>query len=567
MRRKGKMLSRLLAALSLAALALPAAQALAQERQLPPPAPAAPQRTPNFLVIVADDLGFSDLGAFGGEIRTPHLDALAKRGVRFTDFHTAPACSPTRAMLLTGTDPHRVGLGAMELVTPNQQGKRGLEGYLRADNATLAELLAARGYRTLLSGKWHLGSAPGQDPHDRGFQRSFAVLPAAHNHLGLGLATDPAKGVVYTEDGRIVPRLPADFYSSDYFATKMVDYLRQASEGPERDKPFFAYLAFTAPHAPLQAPKADIARYRGVYDAGFDALRARRLDRQAALGLRDPAKPAHARLKPPGGWDALTPEQKARSAREMEVYAAMVDRLDRNVGRVVAELKRSGRLDDTVILFLSDNGPEGMAYDDAELPSLKKRHDEADNSLANLGAATSFAGYGPGWASASAAPSWLYKTYATEGGTRTASFIAGPAAITGPARIGRAFLTAADIAPTFLALAGAPDPGGTFAGRTVEPIQGRSILPWLGGKAAAVHGPDEVFGTELFGSRSIRKGDWKITDTGDGRWHLFNIADDPGETKDLAATQAARLADLTAEWEGYAARNGVVLPTGRFHSP
>ncbi|HEX7854547.1 MAG TPA: arylsulfatase [Sphingobium sp.] len=552
-------LTRLLAALSFTALAISTAQAKEPG--------SSPARAPNFLVIVADDLGYSDLGAFGGEIRTPNLDALAKRGVRFTNFHAAPACSPTRAMLLTGTDPHRVGLGAMELVTPNQRGKRGLEGYLRSDNATLAELLSAQGYRTFLSGKWHLGSAPGQDPHDRGFQRSFAVLPAAHNHFGLGLATDPAKGIVYTDDGKIVPRLPADFYSSDYFASRMVDFLKQASQGPDKDKPFFAYLAFTAPHAPLQAPKEDIARYRGVYDAGFDALRTRRLERQAALGLYDPNTPAHARLKPIGGWDALTPAQKAESSREMEVFAAMVDRLDQNVGRVVAELKRSGKLDNTVILFLSDNGPEGMDYDNAELASLKKRHDESDNRLDNLGAATSFVGYGPGWASASAAPSWLYKTYATEGGTRTASFITGPASLVGPARIGRAFLTAADIAPTLLALAGAPDPSGTFQGRTVELIQGRSILPWLGGKASAVHGPDEVFGNELFGSRSIRKGNWKITDTGDGQWHLFDIVADPGETKDLSTSNPAKLTELTGEWDRYVEKNGVVLPTGRFHSP
>ncbi len=552
-------LARLLAALSFTALAISTAQA---KDQVPPNFP-----VPNFLVIVADDLGFSDLGAFGGEIRTPNLDALAQRGVRFTNFHTAPACSPTRAMLLTGTDPHRVGLGAMEMTTPNQRGKRGMEGYLRADNATLAELLVANGYRTYMSGKWHLGDVPGRDPHDRGFQRSFAILPAAHNHFGLGLATDPTKGVVYTEDGKILQKLPAGFYSSDAIGSRMVEYLKDAATGPDKAKPFFAYLAFTAPHAPLQAPPEDIARYRGVYSSGFDALRAKRLGRQAALGLYDPAKTAHPRLKPQGGWDALAPAQKAESAREMEVYAAMVDRLDQNVGRVVAELKRTGKLANTVVIFLSDNGSEGMAYDDAELPSIKKRHDEADNRLDNIGTAMSYVGYGPGWASASAAPSWLYKTYATEGGTRAPSFIAGPAAVIGKARIARTFLTAADIAPTLLSLARTPDPKGHFQGREVELIQGTSLLPYLAGKADPVHGPDEVFGTELFASRSIRKGDWKITDTGDGHWHLFNIAADPGETDDFSAAQPAKLAELTTEWDRYAQKNGVVVPTKRFHSP
>lgn len=545
---------RLLTALSLAALAISSAQA--RER-----------KPPNFLIIVADDLGYSDLGSFGGEIRTPNLDSLAMRGVRFTDFHTAPACSPTRAMLLTGTDPHRVGLGAMELVAPNQQGKRGLEGYLRPDNATLAELLVANGYRTYLSGKWHLGTAPGQDPHDRGFQHSFAILPAAHNHFGLGLATDPTKGVVYTEDGKIIEELPSGFYSSDHIGDRMVAFLKQGAMGPDRDQPFLAYVAFTAPHAPLQAPAEDIARYRGVYDQGFDVLRAKRLERQAALKLRDPAKPVHTRSKPVGGWLALTAQQKAQSAREMEIYAAMVDRLDQNVGRIVEELRRSGKLENTVILFLSDNGPEGMAYDDAELPTIKKRYDEADNRLDNLGAANSYAGYGPGWASASAAPSWLYKTYATEGGTRTASFIAGPKNITGAGRIGRAFLTAADIMPTFLALAGVQDPKGRFAGRQVELIQGSSLVPYLRGDADLVHDPEEAFGTELFASRSIRKGDWKITDIGDGQWHLFNLEKDLGETEDLAMAEPARLAELTGAWDRYVEKNGVVPPTHRFHSP
>lgn len=525
------------------------------------------QGPPNFLVIVADDLGYSDLGAFGGEIRTPNLDALALKGVRFSDFHAAPACSPTRAMLLTGTDPHRVGLGAMELVTPNQRGKRGLEGSLRHDNATLAELLAAHGYRTMLSGKWHLGTGPGQDPHERGFQRSFAVLPAAHNHFGLGLSTNPAKGVAYSQDGKILSQLPQGFYSSDYIGSRMVDFLKEGDRGADKDKPFFAYLAFTAPHAPLQAPPEDIARYRGVYDAGFDEIRAQRLQRLAAIGLIDPAKTAHPRIKPPGGWAALNADQKARLAREMEVFAAMVDRLDQNVGRVLDELRRSGKLDNTVILFLSDNGPEGMDYDDLELASLRKVHDRADNRLVNLGAASSYVGYGPGWASASAAPYWLYKTYATEGGTRVPGFVTGPANLVGRSRIASAFLTAADVTPTFLAMAHVPQPRGTFAGRQVEPIQGTSMAPYLQGKSKRVHASGEAIGTELFGSRSIRKGDWKITDTGDGQWRLFDLAVDPGETRDLSASEPARLRDLEAEWRRYVVRNGVVLPTGRFHTP
>lgn len=433
---------------------------------------------PNFLVIVADDLGFSDLGAFGGEIRTPNLDRLALQGVRFTDFHTTPACSPTRAMVLTGADPHQVGLGSMDgMVTPAQRGQPGYQTTLSTQAVTLPEILAQSGYRTLLSGKWHLGSGPGQDPHQRGFQKSFALLPAAHNHFGTDFSAEPGRGVNYSENGKLLNALPASFYSSDEFATRLVAFLREdaASDGGKQT-PFFAYLAFSAPHTPLQAHPQDIAQYRGVYDEGFDVLRARRLERLAKLGLIDAKAPAHARLKPEGGWNALSPEDKAMSARDMEVFAAMVDNLDRNVGRVIAELKRTGALDNTVVIFLSDNGPEGMDFRNTEIASMRRRYEAADNTMANRGAATSFVSYGPGWASASAAPGWLYKTYSTEGGTRVASFVFGPKHLLGERKVAHAFATAADILPTVLDWAGAK-PTAAQAGRPMQPLIGRSWRP------------------------------------------------------------------------------------------
>jgi len=308
-------------------------------------APTAQDRS-NFLVIVADDLGYSDLGAFGSEISTPHLDALALSGLRLTDFHTAPTCSPTRSMLLSGTDNHRAGLGSMaEFVAPNQKGQPGHEGHLRADVASLAELLAANGYRTLQSGKWHLGLRPEDDPHARGFQHSFTLLQGSHNHFG----TDIGKGATYREDGRTLTSLPANFYSSDTFTDKLIEQLQATSKGAEGRKPFLAYLTFTAPHFPLQAPPAEIAKYKGRYDAGFEALREQRLKRQVELGLVDAKAAAHAPALPNGPWEAYTPEQKRFAARNMEVFAAMVDRVDQNVGRVVAELKRTGEYDNTII--------------------------------------------------------------------------------------------------------------------------------------------------------------------------------------------------------------------------
>jgi arylsulfatase A-like enzyme len=516
----------------------------------------AQERKPNFLIIVADDLGYSDLGAFGGEIATPNLDKLATAGVRFTGFHTAPTCSPTRSMLLSGTDNHKAGLGTMaEIIAPNQQGQPGHEGYLRPDIASLAEILSAGGYRTLLSGKWHLGLTPEQDPSQRGFQHSFTLLQGAHNHFGRKLSVDPKAGFTYREDGKTLTSLPDDFYSSDAFATKLIGQL-QATKG---EKPFFAYLAFTAPHWPLQAPAETVAKYKGRYDAGFEALRAERLKKQVELGLV-PASAAQHPLERTKRWAELTPDQQKVAARSMEVYAAMVDRLDWNVGRVIEALKASGELDNTVILFLADNGAEGA---DLESPRFKARLEGADNSLDNIGKANSYVAYGPGWAQAATTPSWLYKANATEGGTRTASFLSGPAVRT-PGAIASAYLNVMDVAPTFIDLAGLTPPDGTFQGRTVQPIRGTSWGPWLAGKAAQVHAPTESIGTELFGERALRQGDWKITDVeGLGKesdWRLFNIAVDPGETTDLSAKEPARKAALVKAWQDYAKDVGVILP-------
>ena len=521
-------------------------------------------RHPNFLVIVADDLGYSDLGAFGGEIRTPNLDKLALAGIRLAGFHTAPTCSPTRSMLLSGTDNHLAGLGTMaEMIRPNQKGKPGYEGYLRSDVATLAERLSAGGYRTLLSGKWHLGLTPEQDPHARGFQRSFALLQGGHNHFGtdLDLGTEPAaRGVAtYREDGKPVTRLPQGFYSSDYFATRLIDFLGERPAVGQGDRPFFAYLAFTAPHWPLQAPPEDIARYKGRYDAGFDVLRERRLARQRDLGLLAPDVVPHIPRNRDGSWDSLTAEQQRLAARNMEIYAAMVDRLDQNVGRVVEALRASGELDNTVILFLADNGAEALDAETTGAEMLASALKGADNDLPNRGAATSYLTYGAGWAQAATAPSWLTKGYQSEGGTRTVAFVSGFGV---PRRDGAAtqYQSVADIAPTLLDLAGL-DAGATrVGGREVRPITGRSWARWLRDPSAPIYGPDDGVGSELFGSRAYRFGDWKLTDIGDGRWRLFDIARDPGETRDLSLVHPDRKTALAAAWESYAARVGIVLP-------
>lgn len=565
-------------------LALPAAAA--PDTPPVPPAPAvAPKNAPNFLVIVADDLGWSDLGAFGGEIATPNLDALALSGVRFTGFHTAPTCSPTRSMLMSGVDNHQAGLGTMaELLSDATTGRPGYEGYLNDRVASIAELLRAGGYATLMSGKWHLGLTPDREPAARGFEHSFALLQGLSNHFGADQNkawTKAGLNPSYRDDGKPAT-LPAGRYSTDYFADRLIGYLDQAKRAGDA-RPFFAYLPFTAPHWPLQAPAETIAKYKGRYDAGYEALRDARLARQKQLGLVPADAVAHAteQVRP---WASLSPEERAIEARKMEVYAAMVDRLDQNVGRVIAALKAQGRYDDTIILFLADNGPEGNVIEqpsprfkvadpkappaDPDAPTPADPSLRIDNRLANIGKATSYVGYGPGWAQANSTPSWLVKGYPSEGGIRVSAFAAGRG-VTGGGRIATANLDVRDIAPTLLDYAGLTQPA-TFAGRAILPHQGHSLRPVLAATAPAVRSADEAVGYELFYRRALRKGDWKVVylpagtnrytrkGVSTGRWQLFDVARDPGETRDLAAAEPARLAELVAAYDAYAKDKGVV---------
>lgn len=533
-----------------------------------------PARRPNFLVIVADDMGWSDLGSFGGEISTPNLDALALSGVRFTGFHTSPACSPTRAMLMSGVDSHQAGLGAMaEGLSEEMRAVPGYEGYLNDRVASIAELLHAGGYRTVMTGKWHLGMTPDRAPSARGFERSFALLDGASNHFGGDQSAawqEAGLKPSYREDGKPA-RFPDGAYSSDYFVDRLIGFLQDGA-GAKDDRPFFAYLAFTAPHWPLQAPDATIAKYRGRYDAGYEALRIARLARQKQLGLApEDAVPHDMELAKP--WESLSAEEKAMEARKMEAYAAMVDRMDQTVGRLIAELKRLGRYENTLILFFSDNGPDGSARTTPDyvrnLPPDPKLG--VDNRLDNIGRATSFVAYGPGWGQANATPSRLFKGYTTEGGIRVAAFAVGRG-VTGGGRIAEANLDVRDVAPTLLDFAGLSQPT-SFAGRPILPYEGHSLRLLLGGRAHAIRSPDEALGYELFFHRALRKGDWKIVfmpdsvDDGylirsedDGRWRLYNLARDPGETTDLAAAEPAKLQELLEDYDAYAREKGVLPP-------
>jgi arylsulfatase len=366
----------------------------------------------------------------------------------------------------------------------------------------------------------------------------------------------------YTEDDQFVT-VDDDFYSSDFYADTLLRYFRERTDSEQQ---FFAYLPFQAPHWPLQAPAETIAKYRGRYDDGPDALREARLAALKRLGLCPPdvvAHPVVADGEPE--WSEMSADEQALSARSMEVYAAMVDRMDYNIGRVIDYLTETGDLDNTVVIFLSDNGAEGAIVE--AMPILggliaAEIEKNWDNSLDNAGAANSFIWYGPRWAQAATAPSRLHKAFTTEGGIRVAGFVTWPGFDRQHA-IGTAFSTVMDIAPTVLELAGVTHPGTEYRGREVAPMRGRSLLPYLSGDTEAVH--DDVTGTgwELFGRRAIRQGDWKALHLpepyGPGAWQLYDLSTDPGEIVDLAASHPEKLAELLVLWDRYVEDTGVIL--------
>jgi arylsulfatase len=526
-------------------------------------APAAkPPARPNLLLVLVDDMGFSDLGAFGSEIPTPHLDRLAKEGLRFTQFHATPVCAPTRAELMTGVDHHRTGLGNFpELRQDNQKDQPGYEGYLTERVATIAERLKAAGYATFMSGKWHLGYDPRANPARRGFDRSFVLLGGGHNHFGLDpsySAVIPNAGTVYTENGERVAA-PQPFYSTDHFTQRAIDFLPAKGS----DAPFFGYLALTAPHYPLHAPSEDIARHAGRYDAGYEVLRDERLARMKVLGLVGPGIEPHPPSEPVP-WASLSPERRKIESRLMEVHAAMVDRIDQNVGRLLAALEARGLLENTIVVFLSDNGAEGHQLDRSVIAAEqgKRLLASGDNRLESIGSAASYIWYGPSWAEAATAPSRLYKSFPTEGGTRVPAFLWNPGRIR--SGISGQYVSVRDVVPTLLDFAGVPVEA-QVAGKTVLAPEGQSIRSWVE-DAAREPGVDGIVANgEMFGRLYARRGRMKAVlippPTGPGVWQLYDVVADPGEIHDLAKAQPAVLSALEAQWQRYAKTTGVVLPT------
>ena len=550
---------------------------------------------PNILVIMGDDLGFSDIGSFGSEISTPNLDQLAKEGKILTNYHAMPTCSPARTALLTGVDNHIGGLGAMaETLVSNQMGKPGYEGYINHRVVTVAELLRDAGFNTIMAGKWHLsghGYHNGTTPYERGFQDSFSLLQGGANHFN-SEPERPADAVTFVHNNAIVSRPDNTTYSADLYTNMLIDQIKKVQGN--NSKPLFMYLSFQEAHSPFQAPQAYINKYQGMYQVGYDKIREERFAKQKELGLW-PANSTLPKQTPPlEPWNSLTAEQQKYRAKVLAVHAAMIEDMDYNIGKVIQYLKSTGKYTNTLIMFASDNGSaepvemDKFAASGAKPQEVKAFLNKYDNTLANLGSANSFFNYGAWGTAMSVSPLSYFKSTMGEGGVRAPFVIKLPqvaatttAASTPPlsassssttsnqsqTKIIKAFVDVTDITPTILDYTGVQPPGPTYHGMAIHPIMGKSIRPLLEGSVAKIHADNEPVAKEFADNTAVYMGYWKaeknIPPFSDGKWHLYNYAIDIGENKDISAQHPDILSKMLSYYNKYAKDAGVVVPIGK----
>ena len=516
--------------------------------------PNPPEKAPNILLIVADDLGYADLGSFGGDIATPNLDQLAKEGIRFSRFHAAPYCAVSRAMFLSGNDNHIAGMGIQGRVTSVQ----GYEGHLSDRIVPVPDLLRSAGYHTYMAGKWHLGSKPENNPQEKGFEKSFITPEGGANHYNNMGVLPQAPISKYFEHGKEVI-WPEGAYSTDFYTDKLIEYI-QSNQGD--GKPFFAFAAYTSPHWPLQVDEKYWRKYEGRYDEGYEKLKAERIESLKKAGMipEDAILPtSHPRVK---AWDSLSPEEQKKEARKMELYAGMVDNLDENIGRLINSLKEIGEYENTMIVFMADNGAaaEDFYYRDGFKELIQEYHTDA---YEEMGKENSFISYGPQWAEAGSSPFRYFKGFATEGGMNVPLIIAGPG-VAKSGIINHSFLTLLDLAPTFYELAKTTYPE-IWNGKAVKPLRGASLLPILGGEKEKIHDENYVFGLEHAGDAMIRKGDWKIVNVKSPfelkNFELYNLSEDLAEQKDLKEVYPEKYQEMLQEWGKFAEEVGVVLPS------
>jgi arylsulfatase len=459
-------------------------------------------------------------------------------------------------MLLSGNDNHVAGMGSMFSVKgTSREGKTGYEQHLTNRVVTVAQVLQDGGYQTFMAGKWHLGADDPYIPFARGFEKSFALMNGAANHFNND-QIDSEEPTVFRQDSQVV-FYPSGQFSSDVYTDKMIGFIKNA----QKNKPFFAYLTYTAPHWPLQVTPDYIDRYKGRYGMGYDSLRVIRFNRQKAMGIIPSSmvlRPRNPNIKP---WLELSAEQKRTESRKMEIYAAMVENLDAHVGVLLKFLKDSKQLDNTIIVFMSDNGAAGGDWynlPEGNGPFLRAKY---DNRYENMGTAGSFVSYNKQWAQAGSAPFKLFKSFATQGGIVCPLIIAGKMVNKKPG-IQHTFVTVMDLAPGFIELAGLDYPK-KYNGKELVPMLGESFLPYIKGEQKFIHDDKYVFGLEHDGQCLLIRGDWKITNISDpfdeDAFALYNLADDMGETRDLSESNPGKYKEMLNEWEAFKRKNGIIL--------
>ena len=500
-----------------------------------------PERNrPNIVLIMVDDMGFSDLGCYGSEIDTPNVDSLARGGLRFTHFYNAARCCPTRASLLTGLHPHQAGMGGMV----NGDGIEGspYQGAINRECVTLAEVLGDAGYATYMSGKWHVGEEHPNWPMDRGFDRHYGLISGGMNYFDITKPKRPGiKRHFSMENDEHVPQRE-DFYVTDAFSDYAVERIEDHDD-PEQ--PFFLYLAYTAPHWPLHARPEDIDKYADRYTEGWQPLREERYERLVEAGLIDPAW----ELSPPdeeaADWDALDDDKRAEMTRKMAIYAAQIDRMDQGVGRVIDALRKKGEFENTLILFLSDNG---ACHEGGPLGG-----DWRNGEGGKLGTVDSYESYGRSWSNASNTPFRRHKHWVHEGGIATPLICHWPGVIESGSmtdEVGHII----DFMPTFCELADAAYPEKYHDGNDIKPMEGKSLLPVLEGGRREPH---DLLHWAHEGNHAIRSGKWKLVMEDGSPWELYDMAADRTELNDLADERPELMQELRAKFERWAEEIGV----------
>lgn len=535
---------------------------------------------PNILLLVGDDIAFGDLGIYGSEIETPNFDRLANAGVRFSNFHASPVCSVTRSMLLTGCNNIEVGLGSFDYsFYPESKGKPGYEGYLTDNAVAISQLFKDAGYEVSKSGKWHLGgeAAGGHGPLHWGFTKEFGILSGGSNHWN-GLRMTPDFGDPdfmnkkfeehWTLNGEKYDR-PDGVYSGEIYTNQMLDFIK---EGHEAGKPWFAYMAFTTAHFPIQAPPELIDKHYEFYlEKGYEGLKQFRYERLRKNGLISEVSEPAAENDLVKKWNELSEDEKKFQARIFATYAAEIEDQDIRIGQILDYLKESGQLENTMIVYLSDNGPEGM---EAENPNTGNQvfgewvENNYDMSFEGIGTANSSNYIGTSWANAATGGLSWWKWFVGEGGVRVPMIIVPPGATAEnyarAGEISNVVMSVKDIPMTILDYAGIEHPGTQYKGRTITKPSGISARPFLDKLSDEVRSDEDWYAFELFGNAYLMKGNFKLMKVrtgmfGDGKWHLYDVVEDPSESKPLEAEMPERFENMLALYKQYEKDHNLVL--------